>query len=68
MRVTYPFLAALRKNEMDHHYLKSAQTRTDYVDHLHKKGDHIKSDMIALYNKRGDLKRYQDRTTIDIFL
>jgi len=68
MRVTYPFVAALRKNEMDHQYLKSAQTRTDYVDHLHRKSDHIKSDMIALYNIKGELKRYQDRTTIDIFL
>jgi hypothetical protein len=68
MRVTYPVLNYIRKLEMDYHYLKHSQTRTDYVGHLHKKSDHYRDDMIALYNKRGDLKRYQNRTTIDIFL
>ena len=68
MRVTYPVLDYIRKVELDHRYLRSFQNTIDYVDHLHKKSDHYKQDIISLYNRQADIKRYDNRIHIDIFV
>lgn len=68
MRVTYPALEDIKRVERNHQYLTAAQTTIDHNHHRHVKDKHVRDEWIALYNKQGDLKRYQNRTTIDIFI
>jgi hypothetical protein len=66
MRITYIQLADIHKNRNDHEYIRESQTRSDLNRHLNKTKSVENTFYIDLYNKKADLKRYTDRTHIDI--
>lgn len=72
MRVTYPVLNIIQKNESDRKYTsalhKIEDHNRDYHKSLHIKKYYNDLDIISLYNRQADMKRYDNRTHIDIFV
>jgi hypothetical protein len=68
MRVTYPVLDYIRKNEINHQYIRQTHIVEDYHSVLINKHRHDTTYWTELYNKQADIKHYQNRTTIDIFV
>jgi hypothetical protein len=68
MRITYPALEVIRRTEINHQIRSSDNNKADYIGHNRKKDYHYQADLIALYNRNAELKRYYDRTHIDVFI
>ena len=68
MRVTYPVLDYIKKLEYDARYIRGAQNVEYHNSRLHKVHRQVVEDWVDLYNEKADKKRYENRTTIDIFV
>ena len=68
MRVTYPTLNQIIKTENDHRYIISNYKREAHNKPRLVKAYYNEMELIDLYNKKADLKRYETRTTVDIFI
>jgi hypothetical protein len=68
MRVSFHRLDDIRHAEHNREYNKQIHITEDFNRHLNRKSRHEHNLYIDLYNKKADLKRYVDRTTIDVFV
>ena len=68
MRVSYHRLDDIRRTEHNREYNSHIHKTEDFNRHLNRKSRHEHNFYIDLYNKQADLKRFTNRTTIDIFI
>jgi hypothetical protein len=68
MRVTYPVLDYIRKNEINHQYIRQTHIVEDHHAVIVSKHRHENARWTETYNKQADIKHYENRTTIDIFV